>query len=99
MRKALILFLCVLLAGAGGILLILGNNAAPEPDAVAINDAVITAMQSGDPKGNDPADPNPRGRNEKHGRGQAEQGRQVAAISVAIYRVSGSGGDRAVSVL
>ncbi len=49
MRKALIIFICVLLVGTGGILLMFGGNTAPEPDVIAINDAVMEAMQSDDP--------------------------------------------------
>lgn len=49
MSKALILFLCILLLGAGGIILAFAGNTASKPDVVAINDAVNEALKSTDP--------------------------------------------------
>ncbi|HCC35364.1 MAG TPA: sensor histidine kinase [Ruminococcaceae bacterium] len=49
MRKALILFICVLLIGTSGILLLFGSDTSPELNVVAINDAVNAGLQNGDP--------------------------------------------------
>ncbi|HBU11971.1 MAG TPA: sensor histidine kinase [Clostridiales bacterium] len=46
MRKSFIVFICVLFIGAGGIMLVFGNNTPPKPDAVTINRAVIASMQT-----------------------------------------------------
>lgn len=49
MKKAYIMFLCVLIIGAGGILVAYSAHTAPKPDAARINDAVITALQKSEP--------------------------------------------------
>ena len=48
MKKAVVILLCVSALGFGGFFLILQNNDAPPPDTVALNDAAISALQSGD---------------------------------------------------
>jgi len=49
MKKALILAIVAMLIGLGGIFLLLRSDTGLGMDTVAINDAVITAMQSDDP--------------------------------------------------
>ncbi len=48
MKKALALFLGILLTCVGGILFAFGNDSNPKPDVLAINDAVTMAMQTDD---------------------------------------------------
>ncbi|MCL2150045.1 MAG: HAMP domain-containing histidine kinase [Dehalococcoidia bacterium] len=47
MKKAAVVFIVILALGLSGILLIFENDARPAPDMVAINDAVMQAVDSG----------------------------------------------------